>query len=373
MKTDKITKVLALVAQNGGWECVYSKYPGLATAIKHFPNQVPCPFSNQGKTKFRLFEDWKQTGGGYHEDFEAIPGGIDVIAQMERCSKGEALNIIIDICGGKLEQITNTFIQKVSTVTTGISTKEQKKRRTKLRKVRSEAKCASSSLPVHVYLRGRGLKGDMSKLPKALGFAKELWWGDGESKPKKACGMLGLLTDVNNKGASIHRTFLNPSHFGKLEVSKSKMLMKAPASIRGCSIKLDQPMPFEGEVVLGLSEGIETALAVREAVGFPMWSTISATLMKSIDIPKHVTCVLIFADKDRTGVAPQKGEAGQRAANELAERLRSDGKKVFVFLPEGEIPEGEKSLDWLDVYNEHGAEGFPCFNTGLLDTGFTKD
>ncbi|WP_435277305.1 toprim domain-containing protein (plasmid) [Psychrobium sp. nBUS_13] len=352
---------------------VYSKYSGLMNAIKHYPKQVSCPFSHQGKTKFRLYPDWNETGGGYHEDYLSLPGGIDVIALMENCTKGEALNIIIDICGGKLESISKKIIQKVSTKTTGISSKEKQDRRAKLCKIQSNAKSASASLPVHVYLRGRGLKGDMSKLPKALGYAKELWWGDGESKPRKACGMLGLLTDVNNKPVSIHRTFLNPSHFGKLEVSTPKMLMKAPIGIKGCSIKLDQPKSFMGEVVIGLAEGLETCLAVREAVSFPMWSTISATLMKGVQIPKHVTCVFIFADKDRKGVYPSKGEAGQIAANELAERLRSEGKKVYILLPDGDIPDRKNSIDWDDVYVQHGPEAFPCLNAELLDTGFTKD
>lgn len=372
MKTDKITKVLALVSQNGGWESVYSKYSGLSNAMKGYPKQVACPFSNKGKTKFRLYQDWNSTGGGYHEDYQSIPGGIDIIALMENCSKGEALDIIIDICGGKLEQISNKFIEKVTTVTTGLSANEKQERRTKLREVRLNAKSASSSLPVHVYLRGRGLKGDMSKLPTALGFAKELWWGDGKSKPIKACAMLGLITDVNNKAVSIHRTFLNPSHFGKLDVENSKMMMKSPTSISGCSIKLDQPMPFDGEVVLGIGEGMETTLAIREATRLPMWSTMSSTLMAKVNVPAYVTCVFIFQDKDKKNESLSKGEAGQKAANELAQKLRNEGKTVYILSPEDDIPDGAKSIDFLDVYNEHGEDGFPCGNVNLIETGFTK-
>ncbi|MBJ6966139.1 hypothetical protein JG634_19270 [Vibrio cholerae] len=32
---------------------------------------------------------------------------------------------------------------------------------------------------------------------------------------------------------------------------------------------------------------------------------------------------------------------------------------VEVFVPDYEIPEGKSSVDWLDVYVEEGAVGFP--------------
>ena len=81
-----------------------------------------------------------------------------------------------------------------------------------------------------------------------------------------------------------------------------------------------------------------------------MWSCYSDTLLKNGKIP-NVTSVLIFADKDASG-------AGQEKAEALAARLRREGKFVDIYMPPLDIPNGSKSMDWLDTYNLAGPSAF---------------
>ena len=79
-------------------------------------------------------------------------------------------------------------------------------------------------------------------------------------------------------------------------------------------------------------------------------------------IPRERTVIVIFGDKDLS-------EDGQNTAHELAERLAKEGYEVQVHIPENDIPEGKKSVDWEDVYNWEGSDGFPL----VLDAEFAVD
>ncbi|MDV7397269.1 toprim domain-containing protein, partial [Arthrospira platensis SPKY1] len=61
---------------------------------------------------------------------------------------------------------------------------------------------------------------------------------------------------------------------------------------------------------LGVSEGLETALAVYQAKQFPVWPGLSNTILQSFVPPKGVHTILNFVDKDRN-------KAGENAAEIL--------------------------------------------------------
>ena len=86
--------------------------------------------------------------------------------------------------------------------------------------------------------------------------------------------------------------------------------------------------------VLGIAEGIETALAASMMFEMPVWSTINTALMTSWTPPDAVSEVCIFADFDEEF-------GGQAAAYALAHRLTRKAK-VRVRLPK--VPG-----DWNDV------------------------
>jgi phage/plasmid primase-like uncharacterized protein len=124
----------------------------------------------------------------------------------------------------------------------------------------------------------------------------------------------------------LHLTTLEPDGRGR----KKKRLAKGSRP-KGGAIRL---FPLEAGQPLALAEGIETALAVREATGWPVWATIAAPFMKEVIVPGEVEEVLIAADHDR---------AGLEAAHTLARRLIREGRRVRLAVPP------EEGADWLDV------------------------
>jgi putative DNA primase/helicase len=88
--------------------------------------------------------------------------------------------------------------------------------------------------------------------------------------------------------------------------------------------------------ILGIAEGIETALAASIRFGAPVWAATSAALLESWVPPASVERVLIAGDADA-------GFTGQAAAFALARRLVRDGYAVEIQIP------GEIGKDWADL------------------------
>jgi hypothetical protein len=150
--------------------------------------------------------------------------------------------------------------------------------------------------------------------------------------------MVALVTDPDGRPVTVHRTYLAPDGH-KAPVPAPKKLMGYPGSrLAGGAIRLSSPGP-----ILGVAEGIETALAVHLRTGMPVWSAISAGLLARMEPPAETSLVVVWADRDRSG-------AGEAAALLLRKRLIGRGISVAVHLPPGPIPSTAKGIDWADVW-----------------------
>jgi putative DNA primase/helicase len=94
-------------------------------------------------------------------------------------------------------------------------------------------------------------------------------------------------------------------------------------------------LPLDSGSVLGIAEGIETALAAAMQHRIPVWAALNARAMEAFRVPellaRQVKTVIIFADSD----APdQRGRrAGQEAARTLASNLRLSGHRTRICMP----------------------------------------
>jgi hypothetical protein len=159
--------------------------------------------------------------------------------------------------------------------------------------------------------------------------------------------LLAPIKDVDGNLISLHRIYVTPDGL-KADVPDPKKMMAPCADIRGCAIPLFEP----GEV-LGVAEGIETALAVHAIARIPVWSCITAGLMEVVNLPDIVKRVVIWTDLDVS-------ERGIIAAEALADRVERMGKIAEICLPQGPIPANSKGVDWLDVMLNRGLNGFPA-------------
>jgi len=150
-------------------------------------------------------------------------------------------------------------------------------------------------------------------------------------------GLLALCRSPNGQATTLWRTYLNSEGNGKANVRQQKKPYSQPGA--GAAVRLFEPV----DGVLGVAEGIETALAAHILYKIPVWAGMCADIMKGIVFPDTVKEVVIFADND----APDsKGFCkGIEAAKELALRLRGEGRKVSIKMPK------EIGTDYLDVLN----------------------
>ena len=192
------------------------------------------------------------------------------------------------------------------------------------------AKCkqvlAEATAPevVQNYLRGRGL----SVVPAVLrGYPALAYFEDGRSLGRFPA-MVAPVVDAAGELSSVHRTYIG-------DVPTRKKLMPTVNSITGATVRL---CPHVG--ILGVAEGIETAIAAHELFAVPTWACLSANGIETFNPPSNITHLLIYGDNDRNFV-------GQRAAHVLAARLA--GKiTVEVLIP-------DTPGDWLDVLNARTA------------------
>ena len=201
-----------------------------------------------------------------------------------------------------------------------------------------EARPVTADCPVGRYLANRGLL--LARYPAVLRFHPSLaYWepsADGSAPIRRGehPAMLAAIQQPAGRCIALHQTFLTPDGC-KADVPSVKKWTATSGKAGGAAIRL-----FEPDTRLAITEGIETALAVHQANGWPVWAAVSAWGLESIEIPPTVQSILIAADHD---------DAGIRSAQALAGKLTDEGREVRLLLPSA------KGADWLDVVNDYSA------------------
>lgn len=332
----------------GAWKGIFlSLAPTLGRAIEIAPRHVPCPVHG-GKDGFRLFKDWENTGGSICNTCGPHSDGFSTLMWVTGWGFRETLEAVADYLGEK---------RTPRTICAVTHAKDRGEENEKLRQTLNRVWNESLSLddrdaePARLYLARRGLS---ISPPTALRFHPSLPYYDGREKRGEYPAIIAMVTGAEGNPVTIHRTYLTPDG-KKAPVESPKKLMAYPKDrkIVGGAIRLT-----EASSVLAIAEGLETALAVMEGTGLPVWCAVTAYLLENFLPPSSVDRVLVFADKDRSTEQHPKGH-GQEAAKRLVQRLWEMGIKASAIVPTGDIQAGQKSLDWLDILNRDGKAGFP--------------
>jgi putative DNA primase/helicase len=134
------------------------------------------------------------------------------------------------------------------------------------------------------------------------------------------------VVDVAGELVTVHVTYLEGGK--KLQGHEPRKLLSAMTGREGCAVRLMPPAP-----VMGVAEGIETALSAAELDGIPVWAALNTSLLSRFEPPPGVTTLRVYGDRD---------EAGLSAALRLCERLQG---RIRV---ENRIP-AAPAKDWNDV------------------------
>ena len=323
----------------GGWERVLlALAPELLPAIEKAPRHVPCPVHG-GNDGFRLFKNWQEDGGGICNSCGTFPDGFALIGWLRGWSFKETLHEVAQVLsGGALPAVT----RRPTPVAAGQDSAALKER---LKKIYLEAHplAEPEAEAARRYLRRRHIQ--VYDVPGLRLHPALPYYQDGQEIDRYPA-IVAVFKDPSGRGVTLHRIYLTPEG-KKAPVPAPKKTMPVPQglSLSGAAIRLGPAGP-----VLGIAEGIETALAVMTATGGqPCWATTSACLLEKVVLPEVVRRVIIWADNDQS-------KTGLKAAARLAERLVKEGRKVSIRLPQR--PAGKKTWDWADVLATVGTQGF---------------
>jgi len=182
------------------------------------------------------------------------------------------------------------------------------------RRLWREAVPAAETL-VEVYLKHRGLRLE-PRMP--LRFHPRAWRNRANGPPGPA--MVALMTHPErNEPTGVHVTYLRPDGHGKASGLAAKVMLGRRGVIR---LSPDE----EVTLGLGIAEGIETAVAVMQRLGWrPVWAATCAGAVATFPVLPGIQSLTIFADAD---------PAGLRAAETCARRWSEAGREGYVWTPE---------------------------------------
>ena len=160
------------------------------------------------------------------------------------------------------------------------------------------------------YLRSRGL---VLPPPVTVRFHPSLQHPSGVYWP----AMVALVTrGCDATPQAIHRTFLARDGGGKAPVDPAKMML---GPCRGGAVRLGEPRE-----TLMVGEGIETCLAAMQATGYTAWAALSASGLRTLDLPEITREVIVLADGD---------DPGEAAARNCALRWKGQSRRVRIARP----------------------------------------
>lgn len=295
-------------------EVATGRWTGILAALGVDPaaltgKHVACPACG-GKDRFR-FDDKAGRGTFY----------------CSHCGAGDGFTLLQKLKGWDFRTAARE-VEQVAGVATAVSpapTFSDEAKVQALRRVWSEAKPLREGDEAMRYLAGRGLHVDLPL--SALRLHPGLVYRDGGDTLGRFPALVALVTGPDGNGVTLHRTYLQDGQ--KARVPSPKKLMPGKP-IKGSAIRL-----YPTNDVLGIAEGIETALAARQLFGLPIWSCISANGIESFIPPREIRKVIIFGDNDMSGT-------GQAAAWALAKRLIAEGMECEVRIPT------TLGMDWAD-------------------------
>ncbi|MCD8340191.1 MAG: toprim domain-containing protein [Burkholderiales bacterium] len=307
------------VIENGGWESVYRQL-GIDEKCWTKQNQV-CPFCG-GKDRFSIF---KKNGVSYCRHCGSR-NTFKFIQDYKYCSFVEAVEYAADALG-------ITVVYQEPKKTHGKDSKDSWKKLTAdevwATGTPLDEECGSAR-----YLLERGLPGPY---PQSLRHCNELVYfefseEDNSWSTKNLSGLLCQISLPDIETVNVLRIYLDGDH--KADVKTPKKVLKG--GLAGGFVKLGDLNPETG--ILGIAEGVETALSASILYGMPVWSVLNSTNMHNFAPPKEVRELHIFGDCDFNGV-------GQKAAFATAAALTTNypDLKVKVHIPE------VLDTDWNDV------------------------
>lgn len=276
----------------------------------------PCLFCG-GTDRFR-FDD-REGRGTYICSHCGAGTGVDLVMKFLK----------LDFRGAKEKILTILPSAKVS-IRPATSRQSVESLRDWLGNVWSGGYRLSGNDPASRYLQSRGIA--VEQWPSQLRFVSRFVYKHDDGSKTHHPVMLAKFVSPDATQWTLHCTYLTPAG-QKADLPKVRKLLPLPVPTGGC-VRL-----CKSAEVMGVAEGIETALSASLLHGMPVWATLSAGALIKWQPPATAKTVVIFADNDVS-------YTGQMAAYSLAYNLRGQGVGVEVVMPPA------CGADWNDILQQ---------------------
>lgn len=306
----------------------------------------PCPLCYDGKHGARRFRfDNKGHLGTWYCQKCGAGNGYSLIQRFTGMSSVEILKFLDDgTCG--LSDV-GAPIKRFTFEDADFSPEQVQKNLKRLTDVSGRSKPLTGTDPVSLYLRNRVPGCDLSKVSLDIMFHPGLkFFEEGEGGRFVSRGifptMVARVVDASNRPITLHRTYLTTKGT-KAPFEDAKKQMKGIRKLDGAAIRL---VEVPESRVLGMTEGIETGLAVATGYRYRInvWSLLNCGNLALADIPEgRFDEIIIFADHDAVDLKHDY-RPGEHHALLLKARLEKMGYKVTIKIP------AEEGTDFADVW-----------------------
>jgi len=258
----------------------------------------PCPGCG-GKDCFR-FDHAKRGNGSFYCNKFGSGDGFKLLEHVYGWTFAEARKRVIEAAG--LARVTSGSISLP--MPRGRATEAIATPSVRVLRLRRE-RCAIENCDDAVdYLASRHLW----PLPQGCtlwAHASLEYWQDGRVVGRYPAVVADVI-DVAGELVTVHTTYLQGGQ--KLDGYDPRKILSPMTGREGCAVRL---MP--AAELLGIAEGIETALSAAVLDEVPVWAALNTSLLSRFEPPPGVTRLRVYGDRD---------EAGLTAALKLLERLQ---------------------------------------------------
>lgn len=177
--------------------------------------------------------------------------------------------------------------------------------------------------PVRNYLMARALGEVLRGVPKVLRAHPSLEYWDGTRSLGHYPAMVALFHGAAGDPVTLHVTYLRADGTVKAPIPSPKKILGVPkqGATKGGAIRLYEAL---GDV-LGVAEGIETALSLHLISKVPTWASFCADNLERMRLPEGLRQLKIGVDVDPSG-------KGQAVAQALARRIKRWSPRTDVRL-----------------------------------------
>ena len=269
-----------------------------------------CPFHNEKTPSFTVNEAkgfFHCFGCGAHGDV------IGFVMRWETLSFPEAVARLVGQTGADANLRPTVKVGEAAGRRAENDVGQPPRNVMRARRIWSEARPARGTL-AEVYLHSRGL--DM-KIPPAIRFHGHLWHDLERRSFPALVAAVSPPAWIRSAITGVWRIYLAPDGKNKARVDNPKLGL---GRVRGCAVWLT-----EGVERLAVTEGIETGLAIVQAVpALAVCSALSTGNMTVFEPPPWAREIIFCADAD---------PAGLTTAAEAAKTCKARGLKSVVAVP----------------------------------------